>query len=117
MNSKGPIATREEFICEEMTPLPGSGDAAMASHGEPGLPGRFTWRGEAFEIVGLIEAWKTDGPCRHGSDERYLRRHWYRVQVRPHRVLTIYCDRQAKNRRRPKSRWWVYSAEPGRETQ
>jgi hypothetical protein len=27
--------------------------------------------------------------------------------------MTIYCDRQAKDRKRPKARWWVYTVEPG----
>jgi phosphoribosylglycinamide formyltransferase-1 len=107
----GPDTPQAEFVCEELIPVTGSGDAAMMSHGEPGLPGRFTWRGVAYEVVGVIETWKTQGPCRHGSGEMYLRRHWYRIQVRPHRIMTVYCDRQAKNRRKPKSRWWVYTVE------
>jgi len=102
---------RAEFVCEELIPAAGSGDAAMMSRGEPGLPGRFTWRGEAYEVAGVIETWKTQGPCRHGSGEMYLRRHWYRIQVRPRRIMTVYCDRQAKNRRKPKSRWWVYTVQ------
>jgi phosphoribosylglycinamide formyltransferase-1 len=107
----GPDAPRAEFVCEELIPVAGSADAAMMSRGEPGLPRRFTWRGEAYEVVGVIETWKTQGPCRHGSGEMYLRRHWYRIQVRPHHIMTVYCDRQAKDRRKPKSRWWVYTVE------
>jgi len=108
--SGGDAGAGEEFVGEELTPEAGSGDAAMASHGEPGLPRRFQWRGRSYEVVGVIDKWKTQGPCRHGSGEMYLRRHWYRIQVSPHAVLTVYCDRQAKDRRKPKSRWWVYSA-------
>ena len=106
--------TPEEFICEELTPVAGTADAAAMARGEPGLPGRFLWRGRPFRVAGLIEAWKTVGPCRSNSrsKEMYLRRHWYRVLVEPGRVMTIYCDRQAKDRNRPKSRWFIYSAEP-----
>jgi len=102
---------RAEFICEELVPIAGTADAAMASRGEPGLPRRFLWRGVEYELVGVIETWKTQGPCRHGSGEMYLRRHWYKIEVRPHQIMTVYCDRQAKDRRRPKSRWWVYTLE------
>lgn len=131
--------TREEFICEQLRPRAGTGSAVMASHREPGLPTHFIWRDETYEVVGLIEAWKTDSPCRHGGGEMYLRRHWYRIRVRrqgpcraddqaalgpvdqartpeacggSHRIVTIYCDRQAKSGRKPKSRWWVYTAGP-----
>ena len=100
-----------EFVCEELIPGPGTADVAMMSRGVPGLPCRFTWRGEQYEVVGVIETWKTQGPCRHGGGEMYLRRHWYRIQVRPKLILTVYCDRQAKNRRKPKSRWWVYTVQ------
>jgi len=41
----------------------------------------------------------------------YLRRHWYRILTEPPAVMTIYCDRQAKDRRHPKARWWVYTIE------
>lgn len=109
-----PDAARQEpeFVCEEMQPEAGTADTSMMARGEPGLPQRFTWRGQQWEVVGVIETWKTQGPCRHGSGDMYLRRHWYKIQVRPHRVMTVYCDRQAKDRRKPKSRWWVFTVEP-----
>jgi hypothetical protein len=87
----------------------GTADAAAMSRGEPGLPGRFVWRKTECRVLGVIRQWKTSGPCRNGSDEVYLRRHWYQVLVEPRAVMTLYCDRQAKDRRRPKRRWWVYS--------
>ncbi len=99
----------QEFICEEIKPIVGSGDAAGASTAEPGLPRWFTWRGTQYEVVGVIEKWKTSGPCRHGSDEMYLRRHWYTVQTTPHAIMTIYFDRQTRRGQNPRKRWWVYS--------
>jgi hypothetical protein len=101
----------EEFVCEAMTPVPGTGDAAGMARGEPGLPKRFTWRSQEYRIAGVIRAWKSSGPCRHGSQEMYLRRHWYKVLTDPPMIMTIYCDRQAKQRKHPKSRWWVYTIE------
>jgi hypothetical protein len=107
-----PSDRAEEFICEALTPVAGTGEAAAMSRGEPGLPGLFTWRGGQYRIVGVIRKWKSTGPCRSGGGEVYLRRHWYKVVTDPHMVMTIYCDRQAKNRKRPKARWWVYTAAP-----
>jgi phosphoribosylglycinamide formyltransferase-1 len=114
-----PDQPHAEFVGEELRPVRGSGDAAGASRGEPGVPHRFVWRDQEHEMVGVIESWKTSSPCRHGSGEMYLRRHWYRIQARPvatqargRTVMTIYCDRQSRSRRRPTSRWWVYTVEP-----
>ena len=101
---------QREFVCEPLLPVRGSGDAAMAARGEPGLPHQFTWRRRRYRLVRLIEAWKTSSRCRSGADEMYLRRHWYRVLVDPPAELVVYCDRQAKDRRHPKARWWVFAA-------
>ena len=100
----------ERFVSEPMVPEPGSGSASMAARGEPGLPDRFTWRGIEYRVAGVIEQWKTTGPCRSGSPEQYVRRHWWRVRTEPPAVMTVYCDRQARARKRPRARWWVYSA-------
>lgn len=103
----------EEFIGEALTPVAGSGDAGGMARGEPGLPKCFTWREEEYRITGLISAWKSSGPCVSGASEMYLRRHWYKVVTEPAMVMTIYCDRQAKDRQRPKKRWWVYTVDRG----
>jgi hypothetical protein len=100
-----------EFIGEELHPVAGEGDALAMSRGEPGLPRRFLWRGREYRVIGVIETWKTSGPCRNGSGEMYLRKHWYRIRVEPVAVLTVYCDRQARDRERPKARWWVFSGD------
>jgi hypothetical protein len=105
----GTVDQSDEFVCEELLPAAGTFGAAAMSRGEPGLPARFTWRGAEYRVAGVVRQWKTSGPCHSGSDEVYLRRHWYEVLTEPPAVLTIYCDRQAKDRRRPKRRWWVYS--------
>jgi len=98
-----------EFIGEELHPETGSADVAAMTRREPGLPARFTWRDTSYSIDGVISQWKTHGPCRNGSHERYLRRHWYKIVTTPPLVMTIYCDRQTRNPRRPKARWWVYT--------
>lgn len=105
-------STNEEFVGEALTPVAGSGDGAAMARGEPGLPQGFLWRGEEYRIKGVISAWKTSGRDVGGGSEMYLRRHWYKIATEPARVMTIYCDRQAKDRQRPKNRWWVYTVEP-----
>ncbi len=103
---------REEFICEAMTPVGRTADRAAMARGEPGLPGRFTWRGREYRIAAVLRKWKSSGPDRDGGKKMYLRRHWYKVLTDPPVLMTIYCDRQAKDRKRPKARWWVYTVEP-----
>jgi phosphoribosylglycinamide formyltransferase-1 len=76
--------------------------------GEPGLPRRFLWRGEMVEITRVLRVWRETGPCRHGSDERYVRKHWYQVATLAHGTMKLYFDRQAR-RGGKKARWWLFS--------
>ncbi len=101
----------EQFICEKLTPVAGTANAAAMAAGAPGLPGRFTWRDRQYTVRGVLKTWKTSGACRNGSSEKYLRRHWYKIVTDPQAVMTLYCDRQAKDRKHPKARWWVYTVE------
>ena len=80
--------------------------AAAMARGEPGLPKAFTWRGRRFEVVRVIATWKSSTADR---GEKYLRRHWFDVLAATGERLTLYCERQAHNRRRPKARWWLYT--------
>jgi len=102
-------ANPEEFVCEPLVPVRGTAQTAAMARGEPGLPDAFTWRGTRYRLLGVIESWKTSGPCRSGADEIYLRRHWYRILTEPRAILTVYFERQPRNRKRLKARWWVYS--------
>ena len=108
-----PSNSAEEFVGEAMIPTPATGDVAGMSRRAPGLPGSFTWRGEKYRIAGVIRKWKSHGGCRSGGGEMYLRRHWYKIVTDPPMVMTVYCDRQAKNRKHPKARWWIYTVECG----
>ena len=45
---------RDEFICERLIPVPGSGDTAAMARGEPGPPGAFTWRAKRYRVAGGI---------------------------------------------------------------
>ncbi len=96
----------EEFISEAIVPLAGSADVAAMSRGEPGLPGQFTWQGKSYTVARLVSSWKT---CTTDRGEMYLRRHWYSIETTSGETMTIYCERQTKNRRSPKARWWLYT--------
>jgi hypothetical protein len=95
-----------EFVSEPVEPERGSFDAAAMSRGEPGVPRAFTWRKQRYEVTAVLSTWKTSTADR---GEMYLRRHWFEVATTDGRRMTLYCERQTKNRKKPKARWWLYS--------
>lgn len=102
----GEGAPSKEFVSEVITPVGSSFDTSSMAVGEPGLPMRFCWRGSEYQVARVLETWKTTGGCRHGSGERYVRKHWFRVETTDGSEMEIYFDRQARTRR-PKQRWWL----------
>ena len=103
---------QEQFVSEIIRPVAGTMDTASMAVGKPGLPGRFVWRGEEYAVDVVLERWKETSPCRHGSEERYVRKHWFRVRTTSGAEMRIYFDRQAKDPRRQTARWWLYSVIP-----
>lgn len=100
------------FVSEPLTPLEQSFDAARMAHGEPGMPRKFRWRRRTIEVAEVLETWKEYGDCTHGSGERYLRKHGYRIRTTDGLVLKIYFQRRyGKVQRKESSRWWVFSIE------
>ncbi len=96
-----------ELISEEIRPVPGSIDAASMASGEPGIPLRFTWRGDAHVVEKVLWRWKST--AREGgreTGEKYVRRHWVELLTTTGERVVIYCERQA--RKRGQSRWWIY---------
>lgn len=106
MNEQQP--TQAQFVSEAIEPDIASADTAAMATGAPGLPGRFRWRGQPFAIAEVLSTWKTSGPCSHGSGERYLRRHWYKVRVNPPAEMVLYFERQAR-RGSAGHRWFLYT--------
>jgi hypothetical protein len=101
-----PSPLHKEFISEPITPVAGSFDAASMATGEPGLPARFVWRHTEYEVGEVLDVWKTTGPCRHGSGEQYVRRHWFRVVTTDGAEMELYFDRQPRARQKS-HRWWL----------
>ena len=67
------------FVGEPIVPDAATCDTARMASGEPGLPGSFSWRGRTFRVERVVRTWRQTGPCRSGSPERYVRKHWYEV--------------------------------------
>jgi hypothetical protein len=99
----------EQFIGETIQPVRGTADTARMARGEPGLPREFRWRSETVRIIQVLGAWKETGPCRHGSGEQYVRKHWFEVVTDTGVKMKIYFERQARSS--AKQRWWLFSTE------
>jgi phosphoribosylglycinamide formyltransferase-1 len=100
------------FISEPIVPVEASFDTGGMARGEPGLPRKFRWRKKEFVVAEVLERWKEHGDCRHGSGERYVRKHGYRVRTTDGAVFRIYFQRsQGRGKLSGKSRWWIHSIE------
>lgn len=100
------VPAHKEFVSEPIIPVGGTFHTASMAAGEPGLPARFTWRGSDYEVAGVVETWKTTGPCMHGSGEQYVRRHWFRIVTTDGHQMEIYFDRQPRVKQKL-HRWWL----------
>lgn len=97
---------QEQFVSESIVPVAGTFDVRGIAKGEPGLPGRFVWRGDEYTVSEVLAVWKTSSPDTTG--EVYLRRHWWEVRTDSGHVMKLYFERQ-KNRKDAKARWFVYT--------
>ena len=84
----------EQFISAAIQPVAGTFDAARMSTGEPGLPRQFRWRSQTIQIARVLKTWRETGPCRHGSGESYVRKHWFEVLTDSGDTMKIYFERQ-----------------------
>jgi len=100
---------RWDFVSEVIMPVAGTANTAGMSRGGPGLPERFIWREAEYAVAEVLDTWKETGDCKSGSDERYVRKHWFRVRTTDGREMKIYFERQARSRRERKLRWWLYA--------
>lgn len=98
----------ERFVSEAIQPVIATSDTARMALGEPGLPAEFAWRGRSIRVAEVLRSWRTTGPCRHGSPEKYVRKHWYELLTTEGAVVKIYCDRQPRGGRHA-ARWWLFS--------
>jgi hypothetical protein len=100
------------FVSEPIVPVAGTFDTAGMARGEPGLPGKFRWRKKEFAVVQELERWREHGDCRNSSNERYVRKHGYRVRTGDGSILRLYFQRTVGRGKLPgKARWWLHSIE------
>jgi hypothetical protein len=99
-------SVHKEFVSEPIVPVGGTFDTSAMASGEPGLPERFRWRDSEYEVARVLERWKTTGACRNGSDEQYVRKHRFRVELTDGTQMELYFDRQPRSGR-SKQRWWL----------
>jgi len=99
----------ENFIDEAIEPVEGTFDTEMMATGEPGLPHEFLWRGRRVVVAAVVKSWRETGPCRHGSGEQYVRKHWYDVLTTEGLVMRLYFERSARRGKPKGPRWWLFS--------
>lgn len=74
----------------------------------PGLPRQFRWKARTIHVARVLKTWRETGPCRHGSGEAYVRKHWFEVVTDSGALMTIYFERQPRSRKNI-ARWWLFS--------
>jgi hypothetical protein len=104
----GATMIKEQFISEAITPTKDMFDPSRMASGEPGVPSEFIWRGQTICVKTVRRCWKESGPCRHGSGERYVRKHWFEVVTDSDEIMKLYFDRQPKGGRKS-DRWWLFT--------
>ena len=100
----------KQFIGAAIRPVPGTIEITRMSIGEPGLPRQFQWGSDTIQIVQVLKTWRESGACRHGSGERYVRKHWFEVMLGSEDRADIFFERQARSGK-SKSRWWLHTIE------
>ena len=99
----------EELISERLKPMMAEVDGRRVVIGAPLLPTKFVWRGAQYTVAEVLEEWKETGPCHHGSGERYVRKHWFRLRMASGEEFKVYFERHARSPKQMKQRWWLYT--------
>jgi len=106
------METNGAIIGEPIEPEPGSFDTRWMARGQPGVPGRFKWRGKDYTVARVVKTWRSLGPCESGADETYVRGHFYRVLTTTDEVMVLHCSRfWGRGREKVKGRWTVCAVE------
>ncbi len=96
------------LIAESVLPVAGELRASVTP-GAPALPARFAWRGREYVVVEVLARWRETGPCRHGSGERYVCKHWFHVRTADGAEMKLYVERRLRAGRTRRS-WRLYTA-------
>lgn len=105
-----------EFVSEQIEPVKDTDWFGEVAVGEPLLPRRFVWREQEYVIARVVETWKQLGACWSGGSDKYLRKHFYRLETTSGDEMVVYFRRKPFSQAQSKQRWWLYSfrrTEPG----
>jgi len=102
------VLMTEQFISDAIHPVVETLDPVRMGAGEPGLPRQFRWRGRTIQITQVLRTWRETGPCRYGSGEAYVRKHWFEVLTDAGETMKIYFERQRRSRNNT-ARWWLFT--------
>lgn len=100
----------KRFVGEALQPVKETFDAGRMAAGGPGLPCEFLWRGSRVGVARVLNEWRETAPCRHGSGERYVSKHWFEIQTEAGETMKLYFERRARGRALS-ARWWLFSVE------
>ena len=103
------VNSNERFVSEPIKPVAGTFDTGAMARGEPGLPERFIWRKNEYAVARVMSKGKETSPCKSGAKEKYVRKHWYKIQTSSGEIMQIYFERKSLPRDQGKKRWWLYS--------
>jgi hypothetical protein len=102
----------EALISEPVVAAEGSFDAESMARGEPGVPTAFTWRGREYRVRAVVNHWKTLRDCRSGSGEKYVGKHYFKVEADSGERMTLYRARTGSKN----DSWILYSIEKNKES-
>lgn len=111
--AKVPKAPSDRLVSEPVTPVPGSFHADSMAAGEPGVPLAFSWRGTQYRVKRVLDGWKNLRSCRNGSGEKYVNKHFFRVETESGDVMTLYRARTGSKQ----DSWILYTMQNKPETQ
>jgi len=100
------VKTKNSFVHEPLRPVTAGCDPLPMAQGAPGLPRKFVRGGRTVTVVGVLRSWRETGGCRHGSGERYVRKHWFEIGTADGQIMKIYFDRAPRGKR-SLPRWWL----------
>ena len=99
------------LVSESSQPVVADATPASIEVGAPILPAAFLWRAGVVTVERVLETWKQPGPCTHGSGERYLRKHCYKLRMTDGAVTTVTFERKARTASQRKARGWLFAVE------
>lgn len=100
------------FLSEPLKPDGPGFDTAAMSAGAPGIPSAFRWKKERLVVQKVLRHWKDTAPCRNGSGERYVNKHWFECTFESGATGTLYFERRVRRGASPTQRWFLYKLEP-----